>query len=237
MNKNTITFVVCFLLIIVVFCVNVSALGNNDIEKAELEPSKKEYYIDEFSIERLENTSKEHEDNFIYSFDVSKDEKCAVLFDDATVVVFNSDATVENILKFNDDIFEVRTPSKTIIRWNEDTLELIMSYDVMCTFTSDGEIIDINGYETELHSSPQTNELTVNKNTYAIKYSNPFIHFLGGERYDLLIRTNNNNEEQILFSTQRALPNVTVFVFVIIIAIITFVIFVLFKKKKKKSKN
>ena len=88
----------------------------------------------------------------------------------------------------------------------ENNLDLMMSYDVLCTFTVDGEIIDVFNYETDALHVSKPKEITVNDDVYTMKYSNFLVHFLGGNRYDMIIKTNANGET-VIFDSQKALPN------------------------------
>jgi len=240
MNIKNKLSVFIFALLICIFCFPVCAQDKNTsdwLTTTEMTESEKDYYINDFYITPKDNASHFFTDSFIYSFDVSEEHKCAVYFDNAVVAVFNSDGTVEKVLKFNDNILNTKVPSDVKIRWNKNNLELIMGYGVMCVFSVDGDIIDVFNYETELRSLPKPTEITVEKCTYKIDYSNIFVHFLGGNRYDTLTKTNASGESTVLFKSERNSPSVAISVFVFIILFNLFVAVVLFKTFSKRKER
>ena len=239
--KSKLSVLICVFLILI-FCFPVCAQNENTsdwLTTTEMTESEKDYYINDFNITPKNKDSKIFVDSYIYSFDVSEEHKCAVYFDNAVVAIFNSDGTVEKVLKFNDNILNTKVPSDVKIRWNKNNLELIMGYGVMCVFSVDGDIINVFNYETELRSLPKPTEITVEKCTYKIDCSNIFVHFLGGNRYDTLTKTCSSGESSVLFKSERNFPSVTIFVFAFIILFILFVSVVLFKtfSQRKSIKN
>ena len=207
--KRIIKLLVCIICLACIFCVNVWAAESeqtSDITPIEMTPEDKEYWLKEFAIKSVSTDATIYEKNFIYSFDVSDTGDCAIFFDNAAVVIIDTNGNLKKVIKFNKKLLEVMSRSDTVIRWNENNLDLMMSYDVLCTFTVDGEIIDVFNYETDALHVSKPKEITVNEDVYTMKYSNFLVHFLGGNRYDMIIKTNANGET-VIFDSQKALPN------------------------------
>ncbi|MEE1197770.1 MAG: hypothetical protein U0K54_01315 [Acutalibacteraceae bacterium] len=224
MKLRNIKILICLLCLIFVFGISAYASENEqatDITLIEMTPEDKEYYLKEFTVESVSTDATIYEKNFIYSFDVSDTGDCAIFFDNAAVVIMDSDGNLKKVIKFDERLLEVMSRSDTVIRWNGNNLDLIMSYDVLCAFTVDGEIIDVFNYETDVLHVPKPDKITVNEDVYSMKYSNILVLFPGGNRYDMLIKTNASGEK-VLFDSQKALPNgvVSIFAYIIVINIV-----------------
>ncbi len=239
MKLRNIKILICLICLIFIFGISTYALDNEqatDITLIEMTPEDKEYWLKEFTIKSVSTDATIYEKNFIYSFDVSDTGDCAIFFDNAAVVIIDSNGNLKKVIKFNKKLLEVMSRSDTVIRWNGNNLDLIMSYDVLCTFTVDGETIDVYNYETDALHVSKPKEITVNEDVYTMKYSNFLVYFLGGNRYDMLIKTNANGET-VIFDSQKALPNgvVSMFAYVIVLnAVIACVLIYIFKFSRRQ---
>ena len=216
--KRVSKYILNIILIFVLYFPNtVNASGTSStIRIKELDKSKKDYYINEFSTINATYEMKELEENFIYSFDVSKDQKCAVFLDNAVVAVIDSDGQLDKTISFSETIINTKKSSDTVIRWNGENIDLLMSYGIICSFTTEGKIIDIVAYETDLTSLPKPEKITVGDYVYELKYSNFMTHFLGGNRYDTITRSYRSNDEEIVFKSSKTIPDVIIGLFVFV---------------------
>lgn len=207
----------------------------------EMDEDEKKEYISRFNLTTLSTSTDIYKDKFLYAFDVSSKEKCALFFDNAAVVIMDSEGKVEKVLKFSDEIISsTRSPSSVCVRWKGENLELIGVYDKICVFTPEGEIIEFYNYETQygaFQRSPA--KISVNGNTYELKYSNALLHFWFGNRYDLVIKTTTAGTERILFDCERALPKIKGFDLLFAIVFNTAMLFLILKivKSKKQTKG
>lgn len=238
---------IAFIILIVAFCIfscvfSVSgAYAPEDTTIVEMSEESLSYYQKEFSLSKRGLNYKDYENQLFFSFDVSADEKIALLFNDATVVVSDKNGKVENVLKFDEDILNT-TVRSAAIKWNGDNLELMLGYDVACVFSIDGHVLDIWQYEAERSTIPNPSKLTVSENTYQMRASNFFIRFLSGGNgsYDKLIKISADGNEKILFESNKKLPAETVFlvvfilIFHITVSVVLITIFVIKKKGKLK---
>jgi hypothetical protein len=236
--KNIMLRFAIFITTILIFNVNAVALeikSETNFELSEIKENKN-YYLDLFSIKSLDNESDIYKDRFFYSFDVSDNGDCAVFFDNAVVVITDSNCAVKKVLQFNEEILNVKIP-QTLIRWNEENLELIMGYHVLCIFTPDGEIVDIYNYKSSSSILSIPSQFFASENTYTASYRNIFVHFLGGNRYDTLTRTDIVGNERVIFQCDRKLPNVTIFFIMFLTIWHIAALFVVMKVKRRQRKR
>ena len=228
LNKFYIALVVCIGLL--VLCNNMAVVaetqGSDEITVVEMDEVQEKYYNRVFSLSVRPTTSSAYKDRFIYSFDVSEDEKCALFFDNAMVVVMDSDGNVESVLKFNDDLLDVRVPSDVALKWDDGNLKLNQMDNAICTFTTDGKIIDITKIETTRYSLPKTPYKMVNGYEYKIYCNTPFFRYFNGERYNMLLKIKGDSKA-VLFESKRVLPETTIFVIVWIILFVAFASFII----------
>ena len=217
-------------IVLCIFICNFSVSGAyapEDTAIVEMSEESLAYYQKSFSLCKRSTNHNDYEDELFFSFDVSDDEKIAVLFRDATVVIFDK------------DIFNTKS-RVAAIKWNGDNLEIMFGYGVACLFSTDGRVLDIWKYESERSTIPNPSEITVSEDTYLMKASNFFIRFLSGGTgsFDKLIKASADGNERILFESSKKLPGEAIFliafvlVFHIIVAVVLITIFV----NKKKGK-
>ena len=255
MKFKKIVLLILVLVLILIFSINVFAVNIDkelDITLVEMENKDKEYYLNKLSLEvidensetlknnfnRYEEVSDIYKRNFIYCFDVSEDGKCVVFFDNDTVVIFGEDGNVEKVLKFKATLRSTSNAKSSVqILWNENNLWLLDGEDYLCIFTTEGKIIDVYNYESQKSLNfPFFKKVTVKDNTYKMEYSNFLAHFFGGNKYDILTKTNILGEKNILFDSQKTFPNSAIppILFIIIFnAILLFVLYKIIKGIKK----
>lgn len=193
-----------------------SAFAPDDTEIVTITDEDLSYYREQFSVKTIDKVSESYKYHYFFSFDVSEDGNIVLLFDDATVVVFDNNGRVKHILKFDEDILNTRSRSASI-KWSGENLELTLGYDVSCLFTTDGDILDIWQYKTELTNIPNPSELTVGEYTYEMESSNLFIRYTGGGNYDKLIKHTGSADRRILFESEKHIPGEAILLIVFVI--------------------
>lgn len=162
----------------------------------------------QFIVEISNTNVNPYTDRFIYNFDVSETGKCALFLDDATVLILNVDGSVENIVRFDDNILKGRrSPSNNIIRWDDNKLELMIGGGDFCRFTEEGQIIEVGKHEVEGTFFEKQESVRIGEYTYAISCSNVLLRLVGGSRYDLLTRIDEQGNREILFQSDKQFPS------------------------------
>lgn len=212
---------------------------------AEEEPTIRFYPLDEegtarymeyFSLAEVQNYSG-YTKQFIYCFDVSSEGECVVFFDDATVVIMDSNGEAQRVLRFKKDILETRTPSEVSIHWEDGNIRLLKGSDRACVFTPDGELIEVCRYETDLNTLPKQKEISVGEVTYSLEYSHRAIYYGGGMRYDRFVKTDAHGAVSVLFDSETAVPSVLIQWVAIELGILAFAIFIVVKTFQLKRER
>lgn len=238
--KKWLRKIICILSVIVCIMVSnitvYSAYEPDDTTIVTMTDEDLDYYYGEFSLRTLDKISETYKKHNFFSFDVSDSGRIALLFENATVVVFDDYGNVKHILKFNEDILNTRSRSATI-QWSGENLELTMGYDVSFLFTTSGEVLDIWQYETDIHTIPNPSSLTVEDCTYKMKSSNLFVHFTSNGSYDKLIRYDESSNERVIFESEKGIPGTTILFVVILLSMAAALLFFLSTIKKANNKK
>ncbi len=236
--KSFTCILICVLTGVSLFCINVSAVQVPfETTVIEMTNDDKSTYTDEFDLKSFNTISESYKNHLIFSFDVSESGKCVLLFNNGYVVVLKSNGKASKILKFDENILNTRSRS-AIIKWNGDNLELILGYDVSFLFTTEGELIDIWSYETELTTLPNPKKITVGDFTYEMKCKSPFLLFTND--YDTLMVTDTDGNQRILFKSEKGINGELVLFIIVFSAIhltvggVALYIIVSHKKKKRQ---
>ena len=252
----------CILLCIFVFfscmCVSTQA-ANTDLTLSEVSEEEKLNFEKKLTLFKQQNNTDAFSDAFIYSLSVSAAERCAILKErflswmqkrnrfypcslqkvcPAVIAVYDANGDLLRVLKFHENFLEnLRTPSEVSIGWQNDNLLLFYSTQHVLVYDLDGNLLNVYQYEHDASLVYSSAQYTVNDTVYQLEYSSPLIHYLGGNRYNVLSKTTADEETTILFKSSKALPSATVsalltFAFVFITpGVVALCIF--YKKKQK----
>lgn len=238
-DMKIIKVISCVIILIFIFGFSAFANGLNDkveITRIEMSESEQIKYRNEFSIEVKSTDYSGYKNSHIFNCDVSDDGRSVLFLEDATVIVLDPEGEVEHILKFRDEILNVQTASGVAVFWKEDSIELLMSYDIACNFTVDGELLDIYKYESNRSVLPKNKSITVGEYNYRMKHSNFLVGLLSGQRYDRFVRTSEQGEE-ILFDSEALLPSIGYFIIVWCLGMTGFGVLILVKTKNYRKKR
>lgn len=235
--KKAYYILVCALIFLSCMCVSTQA-ANTDFSLTEVSEEEKLNFEKELTLFKQQSNTDAFSDAFIYSLSVSEDERCAILLDNAVIAIYDANGDLLRVLKFHENFLEnLRTPSEVFIAWQNDNLLLFYSTQHVLAYDLDGNLLNVYQYEHDASTVYSPTQYTVNNTVYQLEYSSPLIHYLGGNRYNVLSKTTADEETTILFKTSKALPSATVsalltFAFVFITpGVIALCIF--YKKKQK----
>lgn len=177
------------------------------------------------SLRSLETSSESYKNKFVFSFDVSEDEECVMLFNNAIIVVCDSEGNTTNVLKFNKDVIQTRERD-AIIKWSGENLELVLEYGITYYFSTNGELLDVWRYEGVSDiSNPQS--ITCNGHVYKLKNNNTVSDLLGAGDHSMLVKESSNGTETIIFKSTASLPFTATLFIGIACGIVMFGIFIL----------
>ena len=204
----------CILLCIFVFfscmCVSTQA-ANTDLSLTEVSEEEKLNFAKKLTLFKQQNNTDAFSDAFIYSLSVSEDERCAIFLDNAVIAVYDANGELLRVLKFHENFLEnLRIPSEVSIGWQNDNLLLFYSTQHVLVYDLDGHLLNVYQYEHDASTMYSPTQYTVNNTVYQLEYSSPLIHYLGGNRYNVLSKTTADEETTTLFKSSKALPSATV---------------------------
>lgn len=180
---------------------------------------------DRLSLSFVGTNTKHFKDAFVFSFDVSSNNECALLFDNGTIVIYDSDGNVYSVMKFNKDVMRTKTRDP-IIKWNGENLEFITGYGITYHFTKKGQILDVWRFQ-EFGDIPNPKKIVYDSYVYEMKNNNKVTDLLGFGNYNMFAKTADDGTETVLFESESNLPFVAILLIVILSALFMFAVIVL----------
>lgn len=174
------------------------------VDSIKLSEEKKNQLIKTFDLKVIEYNKADYDSSWIESFDVSQKEVIAIAFNNSTVLIVDEYFNVKYVLAFNtlehEDLFYVN--------WIGDDLEIIFyRSNYSFTINPNAKLTDVsekNEQDDGLRKIAQRKSDTVNNTTYKIKTSSVMMALSGS--YDMLVRTESNGEEILLFKSDKNIP-------------------------------
>ncbi len=226
--------VICLLLIMTVFSINISVMGSGTIKNVEI--LSEDSLPEELNF-KVKNECTHHS---FFEYATAQDDGAFATYTSGVVV---NDVRVDTTKKFV-DIYDVNgefvneisfeTSSDVAIELTKTTLNMYMYSSVICYNLKTGNVNyyitpDYEAYNSGFARSLQKNKFTVGEWTYVCKGGNLLGH-------TQLIRTNGNSTQTLIEMEGTQNPNIVHALIgaVIIASVPMFVWFIKFKQKKKK---
>ncbi len=211
--------IIVFLFIPVISVYAYNSENSSETTVLDISDEEEERIKLSFALESLSEQYDGYIDNYLFSFDISENGEIAVLFDDATIIVLNSDETFQTALRFNKQMLQTRVRSAKI-RWNAENLEITFGFGYAYLFTREGEVLDAWKYERETNTI-QKERTVVNYGNYVyeMRNSNPLMYFFGGGDHNMLVKTNEKLEEKIVFHSESSISGVAICIIILLIII------------------
>lgn len=207
MMKIVSKLLICLMLVFVFFQSASIVIALEDTEEytlIEMSEEDNAFYKNYFGLKTVSTISEAYKRQYVFSYDVSEDGRCAMYMDDGTVIVMDKEGIVTNMLKFSENIVK-STNTYSCIRWDGEDLILI-HFPRIYGFTLSGETVGIYKYESEYSIIYNPDVITKGDYTYRLENTNALNNFLGGSRHNRLVKINSSDEEQVIFENPKALP-------------------------------
>lgn len=222
MRKNFLLLIFCFVIVFLVISpISFSVNAIDNISNQEEQQAKSG-----LDLKVLDKKYDGYKDDFILNFDVSDSGKIAVLFDNATIVILDSKGDFQVAFSFNKNLLNTRKLSVNI-SWKEENIEIIFGSGDAYIFNSNGVLLDVNKSEISESNIGKSDVVRYGNYVYEMKNSNILVELFSGGRHKLLVRTEKNGEQEILFNSLSYFPINTVVFIVILVSLVSVWIFIM----------